>query len=1333
MVHLLNLLTNSILSTPMPLSSTLFVVQAILLHFTSLCRSFTNPTINPMFKRIIKAVFCTVFCSFLFSTQLFAATRYVKPVASGLADGSSWANASADLQTIINASIAGDEVWVAAGRYIPTQDPFGGTTPADPRDKTFSLKSGVKVYGGFVGTESTLSQRPATAAGISSILSGDLTNNDVVTGTAGTLSLSNNGENAYHTVMCVSVDNVSVLDGFTISGGNANGSGSITISGNIVLRFRGGGIYSNTSQNIINNCNIINSYGSYGGGAYFINNSATTISNSSFINNLASLSGGAGSGICGDGNSSGQIYNCIFVGNNANNGTAFNFGGPMVYTNCTFSGNSSTGAGVSFLNNGATAIITNCICWNPGSANTQEILNVNPGTVFNYCVSAGGIAGTANSGADPKFIDASLPAGADGIYRTADDGLALTNCSAAYNRGTNTGVSATDILGIARPQASTTDMGAYESTAALNEVPTPAIAVSSFSCTSTTLLASGGDSYLWSGGATPNTAENTFTAAGTYNVTATGPQGCMTTISQTVTFAPTATITGTTTACFAVTLTAGGGVSYLWSGGNTPNNAVNTFTTSGTYIVTVTGANSCTSTASATVTVNNNARQYVNAAVASSGDGSSWATALKTVQEAIDKNCVHEVWVAAGTYIPTKDHLGSATPTNTRLKTFYLKDGLKLYGGFNGTETLLTQRNIGANATILSGDLLGNDVGTTNNTENVYHVILSVNDANTTILDGFVIKGGNATTGGTISVESRNITTSRGGGIVANTSSLSVSNCVISANRAISGAGVHCTGTSSPSFTNCVFSDNAATSVSSLGGGGIFNELGASLAIKNCIFTGNTAYRGGGFYCGALTELKNATFFGNSATNSGGGIYGGSSAVLTHGIIWGNTAPTAPNFLLGSGSVVFSDVQGFSPSPGGVINADPLFVNSASPAGADGIFFTADDGLALQNTSPALDAGTNNGTPALDILGNGIYNLTKDMGAYENRQGQDVYTGLATCQALTASNVSGSRWYYFRAANGIAAAINPNGEDLGTVTLDISDAAGAIGFNSKTYLGRSINITSSNYAAGVTIPTAYSLRLYYYDTEQTEYNTATNGSHPYQNFDVEWWQGGTGCTLADYAGNVAGTVTNAGVTSGEYGVTANGFYLQFNLNHFTIFAATDNSGVLPLQLLSFTGKQNASTNLLQWTTANEINTKHFKVERSTNGNSFTSVGTVNATGSGNNNYYYDDAVTLNGTVYYRLKMVDKNGKFTYSNIIKFSNKQTNTITVYPNPIEATTTLQLNDVTLIGTVASIQNMNGQTVKTVALKTNFQAISLQEFPAGIYFLRTVNGQSLKLIKN
>ena len=72
--------------------------------------------------------------------------------------GTNWSTAKKDLQNAINIASPGDQVWVKAATYLPTQDPLGSTSPADPRDKTFFLKDGVKVYGGFNGTEVALAQ-----------------------------------------------------------------------------------------------------------------------------------------------------------------------------------------------------------------------------------------------------------------------------------------------------------------------------------------------------------------------------------------------------------------------------------------------------------------------------------------------------------------------------------------------------------------------------------------------------------------------------------------------------------------------------------------------------------------------------------------------------------------------------------------------------------------------------------------------------------------------------------------------------------------------------------------------------------------------------------------------------------------------------------------------------------------------------------------------------------------------------------------------------------------------------------------------------------------------
>lgn len=139
---------------------------------------------------------------------------YVNDNAAGANNGNDWTNAYTSLQSAL-ADANCTEIWVAAGVYKPT-------TVSTNRSASFALKSGVQVYGGFAGTETTLSQRDWAAN--KTILSGDIDNNDltdpggVVTTTAHII-----GNNSYHVVVATNVDSSAVLDGFIITAGRADG------------------------------------------------------------------------------------------------------------------------------------------------------------------------------------------------------------------------------------------------------------------------------------------------------------------------------------------------------------------------------------------------------------------------------------------------------------------------------------------------------------------------------------------------------------------------------------------------------------------------------------------------------------------------------------------------------------------------------------------------------------------------------------------------------------------------------------------------------------------------------------------------------------------------------------------------------------------------------------------------------------------------------------------------------------------------------------------------------------------------------------------------------
>jgi uncharacterized repeat protein (TIGR02543 family) len=297
------------------------------------------------------------------------------------------------------------------------------------------------------------------------------------------------------------------------------------------------------------------------------------------------------------------------------------------------------------------------------------------------------------------------------------------------------------------------------------------------------------------------------------------------------------------------------------------------------------------------------------------GDGScdSWdnAGALHTaLTNAADGD---EIWVMAGTHKPDTTGL-----VNPREASFDLKNGVAIYGGFSGTETLRTQRDWETNITILSGDLNGDDSGFTNNTENTYHVVMGATGA---VIDGVTISGGNANAGNPYD---------RGGGILNNIASPTLTNIIISGNAATIGAGIY-NDAASPTLTNVTISGNAA----GYSGGGMQNYTGSAPTLNNVIFNGNTGPWAGGMLNNASNpSLTNVTFYDNRATSQyGGGMrnennsrpiltsvtfknnraanYGGgmnndgSSPILTNVTFSGNAVNSSSNLGFGGGMANF--------------------------------------------------------------------------------------------------------------------------------------------------------------------------------------------------------------------------------------------------------------------------------------------------------------------------------------------------------------------------------------------------------------------------------------------
>ncbi len=1029
-----------------------------------------------------------------------AATWFVDASAAGGDNGTSWTDASTDLQAVLAAAQSGDEIRIAAGTYKPT-------TGAD-RSLSFDLVDGVALIGGFPngGGNGTFGARDPDPLTNNTVLSGDL-------GVAG-----DSADDSFHVVRAGGVGPGTVLDGFTITRGNASGPGDDSRGGGILVEhgsrvaLRGlffddnaaaadGGAMAVIGASPSADFSLFQANSAARGGALYVDATSTPrLAGLAFYGNTASISGGA---FHNEATASITLANGLFSANTAANqgGGVWHAGGRLALVHATFRANAAAAGqgGAIHTGSGATGavLLANSILRASTPQHTGG-LPLDPGTASN-------LVGDGSPATDPQFAD---PAGPDTLAGTVDDDLSFPATSIAFDAGDaallpdDTGdldedgdvlePVPLDLGGNPRRRYAAPDQGAMEvpnvPTLARDDVitfdedpPAPVII---------DVLADNGDGPDTDADSTidpasvtlVNVADGSFPQFGTledlgngvfsyepepdfngvdsfrYFVRDTlGVPGNVATVTIHVTavndppefdggpgfrFAA-ADGSSSLTPAWATSLSPGGGDDEAAQALNFVTTVLETtgtlaftaapvvavdgtlsFTlaagTSGLAVVKVEliddggGGTNTSAPKFFTIGAGGSFTFFVDTDAAGSGAATSWPDAQTDLAGAL--MLAHdgdEIWVAEGVYKPTAEPVTDENKDEVRQACFALGDGVRVYGGFTGGETMRAQRNSdpATNNTVLSGDIgVPGDAG-----DNCYHVVTVAGTLPGTIIDGFTITGGNAS-----HLASGN---GDGGGVFSlHESGPQMANLIISGNSAIRGGGFAArypggAAPGGPTLTNVSFVDNTATWIgggiyhyfngridlddvefdgnhagnaggaihaapsltgelvmvhtdftgNSTGGNGgaIDNSHGMTIAVRSALFSGNTAGgSGGGIHCPEFAdsmELEHVTFMENTA-GTGGGVHHANVATVVNAVFNGNIAST------GDGGGLWST---------GATIANATFAGNAAPGGNGGAVYHRNAGggaplplLRLGNVTVAANtAGDAGGGLFVDAVG----------------------------------------------------------------------------------------------------------------------------------------------------------------------------------------------------------------------------------------------------------------------------------------------------------------------------------------------------------------------------
>lgn len=490
---------------------------------------------------------------------------------------------------------------------------------------------------------------------------------------------------------------------------------------------------------------------------------------------------------------------------------------------------------------------------------------------------------------------------------------------------------------------------------------------------------------------------------------------------------------------------------------------------------------------------------------------------------------------------------------------------------------------------------------------------------------------------------------------------------------------------------------------------------------------GNT---GGALLTFKRTTLINALEFGTDLNFSGSAVYVYSDGVT--GINNATIANNASDTLLKPFQLTYK-----VPASGGKLGLNLNGITYPITQAGNVVTETGLTGFTVGHREDATAEANWNGFISEVIVYQGLLTNAEiaNVENYLNQKyfinGNSPFNALPTASQTASDNFSDDGFfkhtYKATAPNAVIASVRDNCNALGART-DVVYADANASLNGGKYTMRRhyvINVVSDP-------PGTKRVRLYYTNADFTNLQAVVPSLTSASQLVITKYDGLNEDGVYDPSGGTLTFIPAAQITTG----TAFGQnYLEFDVAGFSEFWIHTGSAALPLKFLSFTAL-NCDKNevCLNWKTANEQNVSHFEIERSVDGIVFKTVGTKTANNQPTNSYSATDDISVlqdSRQIFYRIKQIDADGKFTYSSVQIVKPYSKNSITVFPNPA-------VNTITVSGVNNIIQmklyDISGRVLSE--WKTSVPQINVGSLQKGTYILKVElkNGDVLqeKIIK-